>query len=395
MRPRLGSHVRPRLHLLGTRRVVLLDDGRSGAPLGIGAREWRVVRAMDGTRDLDGLALATGVPRAEVEAFARQLDDLGLLASAPPEATALASPARDLPVVPLPGYRFRCTGIGGCCAMAETVLFTPLEAARARAAAPEVLDAGHDESRAFTPDRGVAAPLLAVAMVDGACAYLARDGACAVYPVRPHGCRTFPRWHVDVGDAIRVAPRLACACELEPGDAPLVEVTRGAELPAALWVERLPEAVRFGAEVLPAAEAMARIDAWSWDGDPLARCDARAAALGAPSLDRAALRARVDATLAAHAWRAPGDRLRRALAWLRVAVDRELSAPRPDDEVLAARALAFVGGLALGGDVGAALAALRERLDLARRFPDEACAEGFARHPIAVVNAIARATRLW
>lgn len=394
MRPRLRAHVRVRRHLVGDRAVVLLHAEVGRPPLGIGEREWRVVRAMDGTRDVEGVGLAAGVARDAVEVFVGQLEALGLLGD-PSAAEPAASPARDLPVVPLPGYGFACTGRGACCGMADAILFTPLEAARARGAAPAVLDAGHDADRAFVPERGLDEAILTVAMVDGACAYLDAAGRCRVYAVRPHGCRTFPRWHVDVGVAIRVAPRLACACELEPADAPITEAVRGRDLPPALWVDRVPEAVRLGPATVPAAEAMAFTDAIAWEGDVLEPVVELADRLGAPPVDRAALRARIDASVAANAWRAPDDRLRRALSWMRVAVDRDAPTERPEDERLAARALAFVGGLALGGDVGAALRALEERLWLARRFPDEAGAEGFARHPIALVNAVARATPLW
>ncbi|MEZ4340653.1 MAG: hypothetical protein R3B82_28870, partial [Sandaracinaceae bacterium] len=100
-----------RRHLVGDQVLILLHATSEGAPLGIGEREWRVVRAMDGTRDVEGVALASGVAPTAVAAFVEQLGALGLL-GVTPEEEALASPARDVPVVALPGYAFSCTGLG-------------------------------------------------------------------------------------------------------------------------------------------------------------------------------------------------------------------------------------------------------------------------------------------
>lgn len=392
-RPRLGGHVEARRHLVGDRSVIVLRDAARDRRMALGEREWRALAAMDGTRDLEGVARASGIARDHVAAFVAELSRLGLLAGTP-DADPPASPARDLPVRALPGYRFRCTGAGGCCGLVDTVLFTPLEAARARAAAPELLDAGDDEARAFLPARGLDRRLLAVALRDGACVYLDGDRRCRVYAARPHGCRTFPRRHVDVGHEIRVAPRIACACELEPGDALLTSATRGAELPAALWVERLPAEVRLGARVVCATDALAFTDALELDGDVLARVRAHADALGAPPHDPAAARRAIEHALAEHAFRGPADLVRRALALARAAADAEPQDVLHADEALAARAHAFAGGLLLGGDVGAGLRALEARLALARRIPPEARV-GFAAHPIAVLGALAQATGLF
>ena len=86
--------------------------------------------------------------------------------------------------------------------------------------------------------------------------------------------------------------------------------------------------------------------------------------------------------------------MRRALALARAAADAEPRDVSHEDEALAARAHAFVGGLLLGGDVGASLRALEARLALARRFPLEARV-GFAARPIAVLGALGAATGLF
>lgn len=392
-RPTLGPHVQVRRHLVGDAARIVVHDDAGERWLVLGEREWRVLSALDGSRDVAGVAIASGVAPEQVAAFVTQLASLGLLAVDAPEPPVEARPARDLPIEPLPGYGFTCDGRGACCATVDGVLFTPLDAARARAAAPEVLDAGHFEDRAFTPASGVDRTLLSVAMCDGGCAYWGADGACRIYDVRPHGCRAHPRRFVDVGDAIRVGPRVACACELTPSDEPLITAARGSDLPPAQWVERLPDVVRLGDEEVSGADALAWLDARSVGDDAFATCDALARELGAggpcdvgPAIAQAK---------AEQAWRAPSDRLWRSLEWLAVAAARDAGAPAPDDEALFVRARWFVGAPAVAGDVGRALQAMATQIALARRIPDEARAEPWARHPIVVVNAVARATGLW
>jgi len=390
-RPTLAPHVRVRRHLVGDEVRIVAHDG-GGKWLVLGEREWRVLSMLDGSRDLAGAAIASGVAPAQVASFVTELASLGLLAG-DAESGVEASPARDLPIEPLPDYGFSCDGRGACCATVDAVLFTPLDAARARAAAPEVLDAGHFEERAFMPAAGLDRALLSVAMCDGGCAYWGPDGACRIYASRPHGCRAHPRRFVDVGSAIRVAPRLSCACELTPSDEPLITATRGSELGAAQWVERLPDRVRLGDDEVPGPEALAWLDARELGGDALAACDDAARELGADAAGDVAQA--IERARAEQAWRAPRDRLRLALQWLAVAAGREDGSPSPADEALFVRAGLFIGAPAVAGDVGRALRSMATRIALARRMPDEARAAPWARHPIAVVNAVARATGLW
>jgi len=299
-------------------------------------------------------------------------------------------------VVCLPGVGFSCSGSGSCCELADSILFTPLESARARAAAPDVLDAGHVGERAFTPASGLDGTLLAVAAKDGACAYLRADRACGVYDVRPHGCRTHPIRFVDVGHEIRVAPRFVCACELEPSEAPLTHARRGAELPPELWVETLPAVVRVGAERLPRAEALAWSDGLRLpDGDVAAWCSEKAAEAGAAPIDWAAVRAQVHGLSREHAWRAPTDALALGLRWIQASLDRDMETADPDAEARALAGHTFVGGLLMGGDVGRALRSLEARVRIARRFPSESKAHRFSQRALVVVNAVARATGGW
>jgi lysine-N-methylase len=273
-RPILLPHVFPRRHLTSTARLVVLLDTERNESLPIAERSYRVLSAMDGTRDVEGIArrvrLDGGrVDPGEVAAFVGELAEAGLVGEAPEEPSDGEQPALRAPLpTPLPpedptraleeltGFRFECDGRGSCCRFYPTVTFTPLEAARARAHCPEVLDAGHVEPRAFLPIAGHDTTLLAVALQKGRCAYLEPGGACGVHRAagagaKPLGCRTYPARFVDDGVSVRVSPWFECACvassacgdpsrgaSLVPSGARTI-----AELPPGVHVEHLPELV--------------------------------------------------------------------------------------------------------------------------------------------------------
>jgi lysine-N-methylase len=297
-RPRLALHVAARRHVVGGEVRVALHDLRADvgdeALLVVGDREWVVLGCADGTRDLDGIVAAVAargraVRRDHLAAFLAQLEARGLLAAgvAPDEATAgldggaavapdqleeaLAS-RRERPLDPLAGHALVCIRCGSCCAAFNTVLFSPLEALRARALCPEILDAGDTEEPLFAPERGAAlvGPASArgvrvVTAVDGRCALLDAGGLCAVHDrggaaAKPLGCRLFPRTFVDDGVMIRVsiAPECPGLFALrptrrgEPDAEPLLRpgATAGADLGPGVHVRTLPErvAVATGAE---------------------------------------------------------------------------------------------------------------------------------------------------
>src|SRR5690242_10317977 len=58
IRPRLADHVLARRHITGSETVVVLHDQRTGRLVQLGPREWGLLAAADGTRDLDGVVLA-------------------------------------------------------------------------------------------------------------------------------------------------------------------------------------------------------------------------------------------------------------------------------------------------------------------------------------------------
>lgn len=271
-RPRLADHVFARRHRHDGARVVVLHDTKNDVTVRIAERAWVLVSGMDGTRDLEGLAAwvkraGVAIGDEEMTSFLTELAAEGLVEDGPGEddvvtgeAAAQASSgggAPDRPVLALPGFGLRCDGQGTCCRFYPSVVFSPLEAARARGRLPLVEDAGLDQRRGFMPLAGLDDRLLAVALVNGRCAYLEADLRCGIHRSgaaadKPLGCRVYPARFVDDGSAIRVSPWLECGCVLasglsaDGGGEPLTTATRGAELERAIFVERLPELVRLG-----------------------------------------------------------------------------------------------------------------------------------------------------
>lgn len=382
--------------------MILHVEGK--APLHLGDREWTVLRQADGTRDLEGIRIAAaraGAPvRADhARAFFEELARLGLFdeVDAPP-AEALAE---DRPIVCLPGYRFACDGSGGCCRQFDTILFSPLEVARARALEPSLEDAGFRPERAFLPESGVSSPLSVVTRAEGACLYLDGEGRCRIHEGKPAGCRIFPARFVDVGDAIRVFPRLECACAFvdRPGGEPLTAARRGSELAPEVFVPSLPESVAMGGRRVGPRELVDYFDAQSvaleGAGDPAAFVWSLASELDGdrrpPSFERA--RASVERLSATHvSWRAPRDLVRLGTEWVRDALTRigELPPARErEDERLYLRA-AFFGTLGAGSSVERELRQRALALWIARAFSDEARATPEGAHPLAIVEALIR-----
>ncbi|WP_437537116.1 YkgJ family cysteine cluster protein [Sorangium sp. So ce726] len=384
-RPRLAAHVLARRHLVGEEERVILHDARTGQLLQLGPREWVLLSAADGTRDVEGIVIAAAregaharVPAAQ--AFFAELHAAGLLGAddagedvgswraATPAAPALDPGERDpreRPLEVLPDFSLHCDGRGSCCRIYASILFDPEEAARARALRPDVLSGGARHERAFTPERGTwPCAASVVAMRDGRCAYLEGEGRCSLHAksgseAKPLGCRTFPTSFIDDGESVRVSVAVECACVLasvgRPGGAPLLDprlVTRG-DLDERIDITRLPDR----AQVTPGATASrAEVVAWSRrlaaaapPPDVAAGLFSLAAALEAEGLaegaiarfeqpdpldpaalapwlaalhGRAARRAREDA-----AWRSERDLARRATRWI---AEATLALAEPD-----------------------------------------------------------------
>lgn len=374
-------------------------------PIALGEREWTVLRQADGSRDLEGIRVAAAHAGAPVRldhlrAFFAQLAQLSLF-DAREAAREAPAVGRDVPIVPLPGYAFACDGSGGCCRQFDTVLFTPVEVARARALLPTLGSAGSQPGRVFLPEHGVSSELSVVTRVDGRCLYLDTDDRCRIHAGKPAGCTIFPARFVDVGDAIRVVPRLECACVFGVrSGAPLTDARRGSELPPEVFVAALPDAIDMGRRRVGPRELVEYFDAQSRriDREPdLARfawslAEAIDGVSAPPSFERA--RASVDRLSRAHvAWRAPSDLVRLGVQWVGDALatlGADLPPPRePDDEALYLRAT-FFATLGAGSSVEAALRERALSMWIARAVSDEARATSEAAHPLAIVEFLTR-----
>ena len=459
IRPRLADHVLARRHITGSETVVVLHDQHTGRLLQLGPREWGLLAAADGTRDLDGIVLAARREGAHarvpaLHAFLEQLHGASLLADGTPDdsdaesraATTASTPpsepgqlAADRPLDVLPDFSLHCDGSGSCCRIYASVIFGPVEAARARALFPEIQGGGDRHERVFLPDRG-SAPTggSAVTLVDGRCAYLGESGHCSIHaraggPAKPIGCNLFPASFLDDGERIAVSASVECACILasvgRPGGAPLISPearVRGdldpsvfvASLPARLAVTRDTSADRAAIRLwsrrlialpLPADTARtlwslaAALDERGLDADP-APCFH-----SPPSIDpteilpwidalarRAARRVAEDAV-----WRSERDLARLASSWIADAAGALLSSgsvslppSAPGGEAFYLRAA--LHGYKLFGDVPLTVA-LRDRavrLIVARALPDVFARVGATdpagAHPLALVEAMLR-----
>ena len=126
----------------------------------------------------------------------------------------------DRPLSVLPDFSLTCDASGACCGVYGSILFTPLEAARARVALPLVRGRGEREDRVFTPEQGTGdAARLAVALVDNCCAYLGGDGRCGSTPPRGgRQARRLPHLPRDLRRrrrGVRVSLGVECPCALD------------------------------------------------------------------------------------------------------------------------------------------------------------------------------------
>lgn len=371
-RPRLASHILPRRHVVGGEERIVLHDLRAKRLVQIGAREWGLIAAADGTRDLDGILLAAAREGAHARApalrgFLEQLHAAGMLSDGIGEAPATTEGAHEAPddrgsrpLDVLAGFTLHCDGSGSCCRLYGSVIFGPVEAARARALLPMVRDGGARHERIFMPERG-SEPTggSAVTYVDGRCAYLGDDDRCAIHAAggsraKPVGCQTFPASFLDDGESVRVSVSVECACVLasvdRPGGSPLLppEARVRADLDETLVVEELDREVRVArslvaprarylawsrrvASALPAADTAAAlvslsraVEAHGLDEDAAARAIASPSAIDADDVRawaralsiRAARRATED-----EAWRSPRDLVLRAARWIAEAAE--------------------------------------------------------------------------
>jgi lysine-N-methylase len=447
LRPRLADHALARLQRDGARDSVVVIDQVSGETWQLGMREWVILSLADGTRDLDGLLLGAAregavASRAAVEEFFARLAAAGLLEEGPAHTDdAPQDVTVDRPLDPLPGYRFACDGAGVCCHQYATIVFSRLEADRARVLLPLIERGGDRLERVFTPRFGSTPGAgWAVKHVGGACAYLADDGRCGIHAAggshaKPFGCSLFPARFVDDGEAVRVTPLVECSCvvrsatgELTNGD-PLVPggATTRAALPPEVHVTVLGDEVALTAAVtVPTARfvawsraardaAPADVAAWLWWVADRTEADGALPPPDAePELDPASLtpwltsfaRLLDDAAARARSWRAEGEVVRDGIEILRettavlaadptlVEATLEAGPARPEAEAFYLRAVAHGHTWIADGPFAEHLRDLALRVLVGRaiaRFLDAgAFASAAFADPLATVEALCR-----
>lgn len=454
-RPRLADHVLARRHVIDGEEHVILFDRHTGGVMRIGPREWTVLQAADGTRDLEGLRLAArraGEPcgASSIAALLQALDAVGFLAAATESVRVTSGPRVVIdertplhrPIEVLPGASVRCDRSGACCRIYATVLMTRPELERARTLLPEHRVGPVEHARFFLPVAGSEpTELVTPTMHDGACGYLRGDGACAIHAVgglraKPVGCQLFPTIFVDDGTTVRASVKTECACVLDGavlgGGDPICDRAwrTAADLPPHVSVERLPERL----EVCPGhaierSRARALVDAWWAAAPPLdvaAGAWAMADALqAAPLVDArdawsaaappepaqvlpwiAALHTRASRRAAEDArWRSERDHVRETTAWIAATalvlrssevLDELLAAPVEDPaaEAFYLRAAAF-GYAVFDRPLVHALRDHAVRIWLSRAMPSLLAPERYgtpaARRPLARVDAVLRA----
>lgn len=367
-RPRLAAHVLARRHVVEGREQVILHDQRRDEVLQIGPREWALLEAADGTRELEGIVvaarregaharvaavgelLATLWARGMVEA-GEEADEVerGAAGSAAGDAVGRESEAegeRRLEpegerasdrsrgarrgsvrrLVPLPGEGLRCDGAGTCCRLYGTVMLLPDEARRVRSLLPQWRVGTVPPERWFTPVRGSEpGPVLAAIARDGACGFLRDDGLCAVHreggaAAKPWGCRSFPRTFVDDGVAVHVSAKPECPCVLDPRGGepePLVDPAwiDASALPSTVVVRVLPDAIELRGGCWAARD---RVRAWMAEVSARAVPSDPAAAMWALA-DRIEHEGRLPETEGAldEAWRGPPPSTTAVGPWLR------------------------------------------------------------------------------
>lgn len=423
-RPRLSPRVLPRRYV-DERERVALHVGANVVVIEEGA--WRVARALDGTRDVEGVRLAAyaaGVACTEEEVV-RIVDELSSAGAIELGVEVQRSDQGEVedkaevearPVVVLPGYTFVCDGRGGCCSQYASIALDDDDVQRARAAKMRLLPGDADGQRSLMPfDGSLSRRRLAMAVVEGSCLQLDASGRCGLHrdgghDAKPKGCQRYPRTFVDDGESVRVSVGLECDCAIRSAandfTEPLVIAARSTELAPEIAPRRIPELVPIAgsaawrrADAARFMESLGRADGdvvrALVDGARRACAEARSAAGDPPDLGdmvRAYATATASADESARAWRAPSDRVRRIRAAARAAFDRvdlDTTASDPRAEAFFLRAATFGRDFLGPLPVAHALVGAAARLLVARHLDDPS--RDALGHPIAVMEALARA----
>jgi lysine-N-methylase len=450
-RPRLAEHVVARQHVRGSEVFVLLYDERRGTVDRIDRRTWLILSVADGTRDAEGIRLAAKrlgahATSASILALIETLAQRKMILDGPPlhepDRVSLRCDPETVAHRPLErlDFRLHCDESGTCCRQYETIVFTPEDAARARAWVPRRAAGPVPAERLLLPLRGSApVPLQAITLCDGACAHLDADGRCEIHRVgglraKPVGCSVFPMRYCDDGMRVRQGIRFECGCVFESianaenGPDVLSGPLREAGLPEATAIDVLPERI----EIVPGRVA-SRASLRAWTDALLQRREPEDVAMdlwslaeelessgslpARPTADPCrvspeepaqwveALHRRTSARLRCEiSWRLPGDPVLEALRWVvattsivrRSGVWAEVMALEPSvprHELFYRRATAFGYAWVDGRPLVTSLRDRAIRLWIARAMPALAAvmaSEASARHPLATLEMLVR-----
>lgn len=122
------------------------------------------------------------------------------------------------------GLRFECTQCGNCCRNHgdySFVYLSDLDVARIS----EHL--GLTEERFLAEHCQLVDGWVTLRMDEPACAFLLEDQRCAIYPVRPKQCATWPFWEENLEERVWKGPVAECCPGIGRGDlVPAEEVER-------------------------------------------------------------------------------------------------------------------------------------------------------------------------
>jgi len=112
------------------------------------------------------------------------------------------------------GLRFSCTQCGNCCRNHGDYNYVYLNEAEVRAIAAHL---GMTE-KAFLADHCVLEEGWTTLRMDApACPFLQADNRCAIYPVRPKQCATWPFWSENLDEATWKGPVKDCCPGIDEG----------------------------------------------------------------------------------------------------------------------------------------------------------------------------------
>lgn len=125
------------------------------------------------------------------------------------------------------GLRFRCTQCGNCCRNHGGYAFVYLTPSEVRSIAAWLrLDRREFLARYCTREDGA----VTLRTDAPACPFLQPDNRCAIYPVRPKQCATWPFWRENLEKAVWEEEVRACCPGIDQGERhPAAEIERIAE----------------------------------------------------------------------------------------------------------------------------------------------------------------------